>query len=155
MLKEIALIRKLIIFTSKRREAFPFLRLSLADAITCLLCFLSLSPGRYVKVYLLPDRSRSGKRKTKVCKGTLNPVFNEKVRFNLTMEHVEGRSIWLTVWHSDRFGRNDFLGEVTLPLGRSLFDHADLKWYPLQDKVSNLIFFFFSFFSPSPLRWPC
>lgn len=106
---------------------------------------LLFSTRRYVKVYLLPDRSRSGKRKTKVCKGTLNPVFNEKVRFNLTMEHVDGRSIWLTVWHSDRFGRNDFLGEVTLPLGRSLFDHTDLKWYPLQDKVSNFIPTVFSF----------
>ena len=36
----------------------------------------------YVKVYLLPDRSKAGKRKTKVKKHTLNPVFEEilKVR---------------------------------------------------------------------------
>ena len=32
---------------------------------------------RYVKVYLLPDKSKSGKRKTKVKKHTLNPVFDE------------------------------------------------------------------------------
>lgn len=31
----------------------------------------------YVKVYLLPDKSKSGKRKTKVKKHTLNPVFDE------------------------------------------------------------------------------
>ena len=31
----------------------------------------------YVKVYLLPDRSKAGKRKTKVKKHTLNPVFEE------------------------------------------------------------------------------
>jgi hypothetical protein len=33
-------------------------------------------------VYLLPDKSKSGKRKTKVKKHTLNPVFDEilKVR---------------------------------------------------------------------------
>lgn len=94
-------------------------------------------PVRYVKVYLLPDRSRSGKRKSRVVKNTLNPIFNEKVKFNLTIGEVEGRSIWLTVWHSDRFGRNDFLGEVTLPLGHSVFDGSDLKWYPLQDRVSR------------------
>merc|ERR1719189_2927354 len=29
----------------------------------------------YVKVYLLPDRSKAGKRKTKVKKHTLNPIF--------------------------------------------------------------------------------
>jgi hypothetical protein len=32
---------------------------------------------RYVKVYLLPDRSKAGKRKTKVKKHTLNPLFEE------------------------------------------------------------------------------
>ena len=31
----------------------------------------------YVKVYLLPDRSKAGKRKTKVKKHTLNPFFEE------------------------------------------------------------------------------
>ena len=31
----------------------------------------------YVKVYLLPDRSKAGKRKTKVKKHTLNPLFEE------------------------------------------------------------------------------
>ena len=36
----------------------------------------------YVKVYLLPDKTKSGKRKTKVKKHTLNPAFDEilKVR---------------------------------------------------------------------------
>lgn len=35
---------------------------------------------RYVKVYLLPDKSKSGKRKTKVKKHTLNPEFNETLK---------------------------------------------------------------------------
>jgi len=35
---------------------------------------------RYVKVYLLPDKSKSGKRKTKVKKHTLNPVFDETLK---------------------------------------------------------------------------
>ena len=30
-----------------------------------------------MKVYLLPDKSKSGKRKTKVKKHTLNPSFDE------------------------------------------------------------------------------
>ena len=34
----------------------------------------------YVKVYLLPDKSKSGKRKTKVKKHTLNPVFEETLK---------------------------------------------------------------------------
>jgi len=35
---------------------------------------------RYVKVYLLPDKSKAGKRKTKVKKHTLNPVFDETLK---------------------------------------------------------------------------
>jgi len=38
---------------------------------------------RYVKVYLLPDKSKSGKRKTKVKKHTLNPVFDETLKVRL------------------------------------------------------------------------
>ena len=32
---------------------------------------------RYVKVYLLPDKTKGGKRKTKTKKNTLNPDFDE------------------------------------------------------------------------------
>jgi len=39
---------------------------------------------RYVKVYLLPDKSKSGKRKTKVKKHTLNPVFEEVLKVSQT-----------------------------------------------------------------------
>ena len=44
--------------------------------------FFIINHFRYVKVYLLPDRSKSGKRKTKVKRHTLSPVFEEilKVR---------------------------------------------------------------------------
>ena len=34
----------------------------------------------YVKTYLLPDKTRGGKRKTKVKKSTLSPVFDESLR---------------------------------------------------------------------------
>ena len=37
----------------------------------------------YVKVYLLPDRSKAGKRKTKVKKHTLNPIFEEILKVNI------------------------------------------------------------------------
>ncbi|CAG2162873.1 unnamed protein product [Oppiella nova] len=89
----------------------------------------------YVKVYLLPDRTKSGKRKTKVKKHTLNPVFEEVLKFYMTISEVETRDLWLTVWHSDIFGRNDFLGEVSLPLGHEVFETPGLKWYPLQERV--------------------
>ena len=33
-----------------------------------------------MKAYLLPDKSKGGKRKTKVKKHTLNPVFEETLK---------------------------------------------------------------------------
>lgn len=35
---------------------------------------------RYVKSYLLPDKTKTGKRKTKVKKNSLNPTFDETLR---------------------------------------------------------------------------
>lgn len=89
----------------------------------------------YVKVYLLPDKSKSGKRKTKVKKHTLNPVFDETLKFHLSLSGLETRTLWLTVWHSDMFGRNDFLGEVMMPLENKVFDDPTPKWYNLQERV--------------------
>lgn len=89
----------------------------------------------YVKVYLLPDRSKAGKRKTKVKKHTLNPLFEEILKFVMPLNEVERRTMWISVWHSDMFGRNDFLGEVMMPLSGQVFDDPSSKWYSLQDRT--------------------
>ncbi|GAB0092466.1 uncharacterized protein DMENIID0001_074590 [Sergentomyia squamirostris] len=88
----------------------------------------------YVKVYLLPDKSKSGKRKTKVKKHTLNPFFDEVLKFHMSISSLESRTLWLTVWHSDMFGRNDFLGEVLINLQGKLFDNPQPQWYQLQER---------------------
>lgn len=36
----------------------------------------------YVKLYLLPDRNKATKQKTKIARKTLNPTYNETVRIN-------------------------------------------------------------------------
>ncbi|XP_054715315.1 uncharacterized protein LOC129224791 [Uloborus diversus] len=92
----------------------------------------------YVKVYLLPDKTKGGKRKTKTKKSTLSPVFNELLRFPVLKHELESRTLWLSVWNSDLFGRNDFLGEITLPLGYRLLDSPTLRWYPLQERMESL-----------------
>ena len=54
----------------------------------------------------------------------------------MPLAEVERRTMWMTVWHSDMFGRNDFLGEVMLPMAGQIFDEPSPKWYGLQDRVS-------------------
>uniref|UniRef100_A0A8D8X929 Synaptotagmin-like protein 5 n=1 Tax=Cacopsylla melanoneura TaxID=428564 RepID=A0A8D8X929_9HEMI len=92
----------------------------------------------YVKVYLLPDKSKAGKRKTRVKKHTLCPAFEEVLKFHLTLEDLESRTLWLSVWHSDMFGRNDFLGEVLIPLENKVFDDPSPKAYTLQERSEVL-----------------
>lgn len=89
----------------------------------------------YVKVYLLPDKSKAGKRKTKVKKHTLNPFFDEVLKFQMSLSSLESRTLWLSVWHSDMFGRNDFLGEVLISLQGRVFDNPQPQWYLLQERV--------------------
>lgn len=91
-----------------------------------------------IQVYLLPDKTKSGKRKTKVKKHTLNPVFDEVLRFYMSLSSLESRTLWLTVWHSDMFGRNDFLGEVMISLQNKVFDNPLPQWYQLEERVCIL-----------------
>jgi synaptotagmin-like protein len=92
----------------------------------------------YVKVYLLPDKSKAGKRKTRVKKHTMNPIFDEVLKYSLPLEELNSRTLWLSVWHSDMFGRNNFLGEVQLPLENMIFDDPSPKLYPLQERTEPL-----------------
>lgn len=87
---------------------------------------------------MLPDKSKGGKRKTKVKKHTLNPVFDEVLRFNISLSALEHRSLWLTVWHSDIFGRNEFLGEVILNLKGFVFDDPQPRSYKLEERTEML-----------------
>lgn len=91
----------------------------------------------YVKVYLLPDKSKAGKRKTKVKKNTLNPVFEETLSFVQPLASLSSRTLWLSVWHADMFGRNDFLGEVTLPLADVVYDDPAPMWYKLHERTEH------------------
>ena len=65
-------------------------------------------------------------------------VFSQ---FTTSLSDLENRTLWLTVWHSDMFGRNDFLGEVTLPLAGRIFDDPTPHWYQLQERVIKKTFF--------------
>lgn len=53
--------------------------LSVQPMLNCLFVLLAL-PIRYVKTYLLPDKSSQGKRKTRVQKSTLDPTFEETLK---------------------------------------------------------------------------
>uniref|UniRef100_A0A3Q1BNK8 Synaptotagmin-like protein 5 n=1 Tax=Amphiprion ocellaris TaxID=80972 RepID=A0A3Q1BNK8_AMPOC len=91
----------------------------------------------YVKTYLLPDTSRQSKRKTSIKANTINPVFNENLRYVISHSQLETRTLQVSVWHHDRFGHNSFLGEVELTFDSWEFDSQIEEWYSLQPKVES------------------
>ncbi|XP_077336986.1 synaptotagmin-like protein 5 isoform X2 [Lithobates pipiens] len=89
----------------------------------------------YVKSYLLPDKSRQSKRKTKIKTNTTNPEFNEVLKYVISHTQLETRTLQLSVWHNDRFGRNSFLGEVNIPLDTRNFENQEDETFTLQAKM--------------------
>ncbi|XP_053733025.1 synaptotagmin-like protein 5 isoform X1 [Synchiropus splendidus] len=93
----------------------------------------------YVKTYLLPDTSRQSKRKTSIKANSINPVFNENLRYVISHSQLETRTLQVSVWHHDRFGHNSFLGEVELTFDSWEFDSQIEEWYALQPKMESNI----------------
>ncbi|NXL76539.1 SYTL5 protein, partial [Leptocoma aspasia] len=89
----------------------------------------------YVKAYLLPDKSRQSKRKTKIKSNSTNPEFNETLKYVISHSQLETRTLQVSVWHYDRFGRNSFLGEVEIPFDSWNFESQGDEWFVLQPKV--------------------
>ncbi|XP_067848958.1 synaptotagmin-like protein 5 isoform X2 [Heptranchias perlo] len=93
----------------------------------------------YVKTYLLPDKSRQSKRKTKLKSNTTNPVFNETLKYVISHTQLETRTLQLSVWHYDRFGRNSFLGEVEIPFDSWDLENQIEEWFLLQPKLEAAV----------------
>ncbi|XP_070805804.1 synaptotagmin-like protein 1 [Pituophis catenifer annectens] len=89
----------------------------------------------YVKTYLLPDRSNHSKRKTAVKKRSLDPIFNETLKYKIEKAELHGRILNLSVWHHDSLGRNVFLGEVEMALNTWDWSNTSPKWFNLQPKT--------------------
>ncbi|XP_040928872.1 synaptotagmin-like protein 1 [Betta splendens] len=89
----------------------------------------------YVKTYLLPDKSSHSKKKTSVKKKTLNPVYDQTLKYKVRIGELRSRTLNLSVWHAEPLGRNVFLGEVEVAL--DLWDWACTQplWQDLQPRV--------------------
>ncbi|XP_050975879.1 synaptotagmin-like protein 5 isoform X2 [Labeo rohita] len=93
----------------------------------------------YVKTYLLPDKSRQSKRKTSIKTNTTNPVFNENLRYVVSHSQLETRTLQVSVWHHDRFGHNNFLGETELTFDSWEFDTQIEEWFALQPRSESYV----------------
>ncbi|XP_062855974.1 synaptotagmin-like protein 4 [Trichomycterus rosablanca] len=91
----------------------------------------------YVKSYLLPDTSRQSKKKTTTKRNTVNPSYNETLKYSISRSQLTCCTLQLSVWHHDRFGRNVFLGEVEIPLDSHDIDSDHEECMALTGKVAS------------------
>ncbi|XP_051867165.1 synaptotagmin-like protein 3 [Pristis pectinata] len=92
----------------------------------------------YVKTYLLPDKSPHSKLKSSVKKNTVDPVFNETLRYNVERWQLEMRTLHVSVWYSMTLKRQVFVGQVHIPFENWKFEDCSTqahRWYQLQGKV--------------------
>lgn len=89
----------------------------------------------YVKTYLLPDKSNHSKRKTAVKKKSLDPIFNETLKYKIEKADLMGRILNLSVWHHDSLSRNLFMGEVEIALKTWDWNNTSPQWFNLQPRT--------------------
>uniref|UniRef100_A0A674EWP9 Extended synaptotagmin 2 n=1 Tax=Salmo trutta TaxID=8032 RepID=A0A674EWP9_SALTR len=88
-----------------------------------LIAFTDHGSDPYVRLYLLPDKRRSGRRKTHTHKKTLNPVYDEIFEFSVSVVELHRRTLDVAV----KNGGNIFSKHKGL-LGKVLVDltHEDI-----------------------------
>ncbi|KAK2830305.1 hypothetical protein Q5P01_018236 [Channa striata] len=89
----------------------------------------------YVKMYLLPDKSSHSKKKTSVKKKTLNPIYDQTLKYKVRVGELRSRTLNLSVWHAEPLGRNVFLGEVEVSLDLWDWTCTQPLWQDLQPRV--------------------
>ncbi|XP_069443363.1 extended synaptotagmin-2 isoform X1 [Ovis canadensis] len=100
-----------------------------------LIAFSEDGSDPYVRLYLLPDKRRSGRRKTHVSKKTLNPVFDQSFDFSVSLPDVQRRTLDVAVKNSGGFLSKDkgLLGKVLVGLASEELAKGWTQWYDLTE----------------------
>uniref|UniRef100_A0A4W4ERU5 C2 domain-containing protein n=1 Tax=Electrophorus electricus TaxID=8005 RepID=A0A4W4ERU5_ELEEL len=84
----------------------------------------------YVKVYILPNKSKTFE--TKVFRKTLNPVFNEQFKYRV-MRVCVCSTLVMQVYDFNRFSKHDVIGELRLELSSVDWNHVIEEWRDLSE----------------------
>ncbi|TRY99498.1 hypothetical protein DNTS_014204 [Danionella cerebrum] len=96
----------------------------------------------YIRLYLLPDKSRSGRRKTSTLKKTLNPVYDQSFEFIVSIVELRRRTLDVAVKNGGGLlSKNKvLLGKALVDLGSDDISKGWTQWYHLtEDGVKKII----------------
>uniref|UniRef100_UPI00398F4EE9 extended synaptotagmin-1 n=1 Tax=Pristiophorus japonicus TaxID=55135 RepID=UPI00398F4EE9 len=90
-------------------------------------------PDPYVSLILLPDKNRVTKRKTNVKKKTINPGYNDKFDFEISLEEAQKRKLDLTVKNSVSFMSKE-IGKLHIDLSLLDLTQEITQWFDLKEE---------------------
>uniref|UniRef100_A0A8C1GFP2 Extended synaptotagmin-like protein 2b n=1 Tax=Cyprinus carpio TaxID=7962 RepID=A0A8C1GFP2_CYPCA len=94
----------------------------------------------YIRLYLLPDKSRSGRRKTSTLKKTLNPTYDQFFEFSVSIVELHRRTLDVAVKNGGRLlsKHKVLLGKVKKTLIEDI-SKGWTRWYHLTEDGSKKI----------------
>ncbi|XP_014036131.2 extended synaptotagmin-2 isoform X4 [Salmo salar] len=100
-----------------------------------LIAFTKDGSDPFVRVYLLPDKSRTGRRKTSTIKKTLNPVYDQTFEFSVSMVELQRRTLDIAVKNGGSIlsKHRGLLGKVMLDLSVEDISKGWTQWYDLTE----------------------
>ncbi|CAG9782940.1 unnamed protein product [Diatraea saccharalis] len=93
-------------------------------------------PDPYVKLYLLPGRSKDSKRKTIVIKDSCMPEYDEQFEWVIPLAELHSRQVEVTVaTHKGFLGGSPVIGQVIVHLNQYDFREAKTMWFDLMPET--------------------
>ncbi|XP_053498230.1 synaptotagmin VIII [Ictalurus furcatus] len=89
----------------------------------------------YVKVYIRPNKFKT--YETKVFRKTLNPVFNEHFKYQISQKDLSESILMMQVYDFNRFSKHDVIGELRLELSTVDWNHVIEEWTDLNAPSKN------------------
>ncbi|XP_034744028.1 extended synaptotagmin-2-A-like isoform X3 [Etheostoma cragini] len=100
-----------------------------------LIAFTDHGSDPYVRLYLLPDKRRSGRRKTHTSKKTLNPVYDQTFDFSVSLVEIHRRTLDVAVKNGGGLlsKHKGLLGKVLVDLSHEDIAKGWTQWYELSE----------------------
>uniref|UniRef100_A0A3B3W1G5 Extended synaptotagmin 2 n=1 Tax=Poecilia latipinna TaxID=48699 RepID=A0A3B3W1G5_9TELE len=95
-----------------------------------LIAFTKDGSDPFIRLYLLPDKSRSGRRKTSTMKKTLNPVYDQTFEFNVSTVELHRRTLDVAVKNGRSIlsKHKGLLGKVLVDLSGDDISKGFTQW---------------------------
>ncbi|KAJ8010224.1 hypothetical protein DPEC_G00072780 [Dallia pectoralis] len=100
-----------------------------------LIAFTKDGSDPFIRIYLLPDKSRTGRRKTSIVRKSLNPQYDQTFEFSVSVVELHRRSLDIAVKNRGSIlsKHRGLLGKVAVDLSGEDITKGWTQWYYLTE----------------------